>query len=49
VPASEIDGVAKSAPPVSGTARVELLKDNDYLRVWVNQDNTHYFIHLVVG
>ncbi|MDP6580023.1 MAG: hypothetical protein QF681_05150 [Vicinamibacterales bacterium] len=49
VPASEIDGVAKSAPPGSGTARVELLKDNDYLRVWVNQDNTHYFIHLVVG
>ena len=49
VPQSEIDSVAKSAPPGSGTARVELLKDNEYLRVWVNQSNTHYFIHLVVG
>ncbi len=49
VPQSEIDSVAKTAPPGSGTSRVEMLKDNEYLRVWVNQDNTHYFIHLVVG
>jgi hypothetical protein len=49
VPQSEIDDVAKSAPPASGSSRVELLKGNDYLRVWVNQDNTHYFIHLVAG
>ena len=49
VPQSEIDGVAKSAPPGSGTARVEMLKDSEYLRVWVNQNNTHYFAHLVVG
>jgi hypothetical protein len=49
VPQSEIDGVAKNAPPGSGTSRVELLKDNEYLRVWVNQNDTHYFIHLVAG
>ena len=49
VPQSEIDSVAKSAPPGSGTSRVEMLKENEYLRVWVNQNNTHYFIHLVVG
>ena len=49
VPQSEIDDVAKSAPPGSGTSRVEMLKDNEYLRVWVNQNNTHYFIHLVAG
>ena len=49
VPQSEIDGVAKSAPPGSGTARVEMLKDSEYLRVWVNQNNTHYFAHLVAG
>ena len=36
VPQSEISDIAKSAPPVSGTARVEMLKDNEYLRVWVN-------------
>ncbi len=49
VPQSEIDSVAKSAPPGSGTSRVEMLKENEYLRVWVNQNNTHYFIHLVAG
>ena len=49
VPQSEIQSVAKSAPPVSGAARVEMLKENEYLRVWVNQSNTHYFIHLVAG
>ena len=49
VPQSEIQSVAKSAPPASGTSRVELLKENHYLRVWSNQDNTHYIIHLVVG
>jgi hypothetical protein len=49
IPNSEIADVAKTAPPASGTSRVELLKGNDYLRVWSNQDNTHYIIHLVVG
>jgi hypothetical protein len=48
VPESEIQDVAKTAPPTIGSARVEMLKDNEYLRVWVNQGNTHYFIHLVV-
>ncbi len=49
IPNSEIQDVAKTAPPASGTSRVELLKGNDYLRVWSNQNNTHYMIHLVVG
>ena len=49
VPQSEIDSVAKSAPPTNGTSRIEMLRENDYLRVWVNQDNTHYLIHLVAG
>ena len=49
VPQSEIDDVAKSTPPGNGASRVEMLKDNEYLRVWVNQNNTHYFIHLVAG
>ena len=48
VPQTEIGSIAKSAPPASGTSRIEMLRENDYLRVWVNQNNTHYFIHLVV-
>jgi len=49
VPSAEISDVAKSAGPAAGASRVELLKENDYMRVWINQDGTHYLIHLVVG
>ena len=49
VPASEIGDVAKSAAPGSGSARVEMLRENEYLRVWINQSGTHYLIHLLVG
>jgi hypothetical protein len=49
VPQTEIGDVAKTPPPPTGSSRVEVLKDDEYLRVWVNQNNTHYFIHLVVG
>ena len=49
VPSDEISDVAKSAAPGSGSSRVELLKENEYMRVWINQDGTHYLIHLVVG
>jgi len=49
VPSSEIGDVAKTTPPSSGNARVEMLRDDEYLRVWVNQGGTHYFLHLVVG
>jgi hypothetical protein len=49
VPQSEIQDVAKTGAPASGTSRVELLRGNEYLRVWSNQNNTHYIIHLVVG
>ena len=49
VPADEIGDVAESAAPGRGSSRVELLKENDYVRVWINQDGTHYLIHLVVG
>ena len=49
VPQSKIDSIAKSKPPGSGDTRVETLKGSEYLRVWVNQSDTHYLIHLVVG
>ena len=49
VPQNEIADVAKSAPPGVGMSRVELLRENEYLRVWINQDGTHYLIHLSVG
>ena len=32
----------------AGGVKVELLKGNDYLRIWINRGGTHYFIHLPV-
>ena len=49
VPGDEISDVAKSAPPGSGSSRVELLRGNEFLRVWINQSGTHFLIHLMVG
>lgn len=49
VPKDEIKQVAKVNPPAAGSSRVELLKGNDYLRVWINRGGNHYLIHLPVG
>lgn len=49
VPGAEITDVAKSAPPGAGSSRVELLRENEFLRVWINQGGTHFLIHLAVG
>jgi hypothetical protein len=49
VPSSEIAGVAESAVPGAGSSKVELLKGNDYLRVWVNRGSVNYLIHLPVA
>jgi hypothetical protein len=49
VPQGEIQQVAQTSPPRSGGSKVELLKGNDYLRVWVNRGGTHYLIHLPTG
>jgi hypothetical protein len=46
VPEAEIKQVADDAPPRPGASKVQLLKGNDYVRVWVNRAGTHYLIHL---
>ncbi len=48
VPQAEIKMVVKDTPPASGASRVQLLKGNDYLRVWINRGGTHYLIHFPV-
>ena len=46
----DIKAVGKGDPaPASGTAKVELLKGNDYIRVWANKSGTNYLIHLPTG
>jgi hypothetical protein len=49
VPENEIKMVVKDAPPRAGTSKVQTLRGNDYLRVWVNRGGTHYLIHLPTG
>lgn len=46
----DIKSVGKGDPaPASGTAKVELLKGNDYVRVWANKGGTNYLVHLPVA
>lgn len=45
VPASDIKQVAEQTPPPSGGYRAEVLKGNDYLRLWINRAGNHYLIH----
>jgi hypothetical protein len=46
VPNADIAAVAKGAKVGSGAARVEMLKGDDYLRVWINRGGHNYLIHL---
>jgi hypothetical protein len=47
VPQDEIKMVEKDTPPAPGASKVQMLKGNDYLRVWINKGGNHYLIHLV--
>jgi hypothetical protein len=49
VPQGEIAQVANSKPPRPGSSRVELLKGEEYVRVWINKGGTNYLIHLATG
>ena len=49
VPEAEIGEVAETSAPGSGSSRVDMLRGNDYLRVWVNRGGAHYLLHLAVG
>ena len=46
VPESDIAQVSDGKRVSPGTARVEMLKGNDYVRVWINRGGNNYLIHL---
>ena len=48
IPADQIAAVAKAPAPKAGSARVDVLKEGEYIRAWVNKDGTHYIINLPV-
>jgi hypothetical protein len=43
---ADVRAVAEATPPSTGTAKVQLLRGADYLRVWLNRGGTHYLVHL---
>ena len=50
VPESEIKQILDSPRrPAPGSSRVEVLKGDDYVRVWLNRGGTNYIIHLPVA
>lgn len=49
VPSADIGKVAKGKGPAAGTSRVERLRGDDYVRVWINRGGNHYLIHLIAG
>jgi hypothetical protein len=44
--AADAKQIAKRGMPAAGTAKVETLKGDNYVRVWVNHAGTNYLIHL---
>jgi len=49
VPKAEAKEVQKDSPPPAGQAKVQMLKGNDYVRVWFNKAGNYYLIHLPTG
>jgi hypothetical protein len=46
IPAAEIDQVIKSSKPRPNSSKVEKLKGDDYVRVWINRGGNNYLINL---
>ncbi len=42
----DASSVLKGKGPRPGASRVDLLKGNDYLRIWLNSGGTHFLINL---
>ena len=49
VPQAEVKNVVKDTPPGAGGSKVQVLKGNEYLRVWINKGGNYFLIHLPTG
>lgn len=49
VPEAEANFVVQDQPPGRGASKVQMLRGNDYLRVWINRGGNYYLIHLPTG
>ena len=43
---ADVKTIAKGPQPARGGVRVDMLKGNDYVRVWINRGGTNYIIHM---
>ena len=43
---ADVKAILKTPKVAKGGVRVEMLKGNDYLRVWINRGGNNYIIHL---
>ena len=46
---ADVKTVLKGPAPARGGVRVDLLKGNDYVRVWINRGGNNYLINLPAG
>jgi hypothetical protein len=49
VPNSDIGPIAKGPKPATNGSRVDTLKGNEYVRVWINHSGQNYLIHMTPG
>jgi hypothetical protein len=40
--------VQKDVAPGHGGSKVQVLRGGEYLRIWINHENEHYLVHLVI-
>jgi hypothetical protein len=43
---ADVATIVKGPKPANGGVRVDMLKGNDYVRVWINRGGQNYLIHL---
>lgn len=46
---ADVKSIAKGPQPARGGVRVDVLKGNDYVRVWINRGGNNYLINLPAG
>jgi hypothetical protein len=46
IPAADIDKIVKSSKPRPNSSKVEKLKGDDYVRVWINRGGNNYIINM---
>jgi hypothetical protein len=49
VSSEDIGKVAKEPEPKPNATRVDVLKDGEYLRVWMNGVGTHYIVNMPIA